>query len=66
MFWSSLKTITKETFPTVRLGHDHSEVSDGAVGVAEPGAVKAEEDGGRRQFGRLLADMDAGRRGGRT
>lgn len=31
---------------TIRLGHDHGEVSDGSVGVAEPGAVKAKQDGG--------------------
>jgi len=52
--------------PTIRLGHDHGEVSDGPVGIAEPGAVEAEQDGGRRHFGRLLADTHAGRRDGRT
>lgn len=47
---------------TVGLGHDHSEVSDGSVGVTEPGAVEAEQDGGRRDLGRPLADMYAGGR----
>lgn len=47
---------------TVGLGHDHSEISDGSVGVTEPGAVEAEQDGGRRDLGRPLADMYAGGR----
>lgn len=47
---------------TVRLGHDHSEVSDGSVRVTEPGAVEAEQDGGRRDLGRPLTDTYAGRR----
>lgn len=32
---------------TIRLGHDHAEVPDGSIGVAEPGAVEAKQDGGR-------------------
>lgn len=35
---------------TVRLSDDHGEISDGSVGVAEPGAVEAEQDGGRRDL----------------
>lgn len=46
---------------TIRFGHDHSEVSHGSVGVAEPRAVETKEDGGRLDLCRPLADSDAGR-----
>lgn len=48
--------------PTVRLSHDHGEEPDGPVGVAEPGAVEAEQDGGGGDLQRPLADLHTGRR----
>lgn len=51
---------------TLRLGHHHGEEPDGSVDIAEPAAVKAEEDGGLGDHGGPVADPGAGRGHWRT